>query len=151
MPQTQINESKTNFCGFSSQKEAHYSSMRLSSPSFHRVAYVNWAHAEMAQRPPSGFKIALQLIFCVSRSDAVSREQKAEFQSKSPGWMERGRRITAIQLMVGFHKVTVQLFAHRETLSRHIASVHSFLSARSSSLCDAAATWRLYMASIAQR
>lgn len=42
--------------------------------------------------------------------------------------------------MVAFHKVTVQLFAHRKTLSRHIASVHSFLSARSSSLYDAGAT-----------
>lgn len=84
MPQTQINESKTNLCGFSSQKKTPYSSMRLSSPSFHRVAYTNLALAEMAQWPPAVFKIAHQLILRISRSDAV---QKAEFQSKSPGRM----------------------------------------------------------------
>lgn len=122
MPQTQINESETNLCGFITQTKARYSSMRLSSPSFHCVAYMNWAPAEMAQRPPSAFRIALQLMLRVGRSEAVSRVQLAEFQSRSPGWVERGgRRITAIQLMVVFNKVTTQLFAHRKTLSRHIS------------------------------
>lgn len=53
--------------------------------------------------------------------------------------------------MVVFQKVTVQLFSHRKTLAHDIASVHSFLSARSASLYDAGVAGRLYMASIAQR
>lgn len=87
MPQTQINESESNLCGFSSQKKAHYSSMRLVSPSFHRVAHINFAPAEMAQRPPSAFKIARKLILHVA--GAVARAQRLSFRVKTPtGWEE---------------------------------------------------------------
>lgn len=123
--------------------------MRLFSPSFHRVAHINFAPAEMAQRPPSAFKIARKLT--LHGAGAVAKGTKTELQSKNPGWTRGGRQMTAIQLMVVFQKVTVQLFSHRKTLSHNIASVHSFLSARSSSLYDASVAWRLYMASIAQR
>lgn len=149
MPQTQINESETNLCRFSSQKKSRYSSMRLFSPSFHRVAHIKFAPAEMAQRPPSAFKIARKLILHVA--GAVARAQRLSFRVKTLTEWEVGRQITAIQLMVVFQKVTVQLFSHRKTLAHDIASVHSFLSARSASLYDAGVAGRLYMASIAQR
>lgn len=67
---------------FSSQKKACCSSMRLFSPSFHCIPCINFASAEMAQGPPSAFKIAFKIT--VNVAGAVVWVQRMSFRGKPP-------------------------------------------------------------------